>query len=216
MYTVEDGNRHRPLDKNSKQTNKIQTAGYCCLLSISIRTIDNNSFSDVTFKMPTFLTRSKTAKFVLGQPAPLPLTCLPLEVDVYNAVIFTKNDMKLEDSGVTNISVFSKVAENAKEIWEVRGNLPAISHRTVLEKVDKVFQRGRDLQKIPLERRSKMLEDLETNLEKVIEEKSKGRPQKKYDFLQNLFDICTCKCEDRDLCSCTIEKKIQKRESWTS
>ena len=161
--------------------------------------------------MPTFLTRSKTAKFVLGQPAPLPLTCLPLEVDIYNAVIFTKNEMKLEDSGVTNRSVFSKVAENVKEIWEVRGNLPSISHRTILEKVDKVFQRGKDLQKIPLERRSKMLEDLEINLEKAIEEKGKGRPQKKYDFLQNLFDICTCKCEDRVLCSCPKEKKIPKR-----
>ena len=95
VYTVEVGNRHRPLDKNSKQTNKIQTAGYCCLLSISIRTIDNNSFSDVIFTMPTFLTRSKPSQYILGQPALLPLTCLPLEVDIYNAVIFTKNEMKL-------------------------------------------------------------------------------------------------------------------------
>ena len=135
VNTVEDGNRHRPLDKNSKQTNKIQTAGYCCLLSISIRTIDNNSFSDVIFTMPTFLTRSKTAKFVLDQPTPLPLTCLALEV-VSTMLSFSPR-MKLEDSGVTNRSMFSKVAENVQEIWEVRGNLPAISHRTV-------FQRGRE------------------------------------------------------------------------
>ena len=99
------------MDKNSKQTNKkTVTAGKCCVLSISIRTIDNNSFSDVIFTMPTFLTRSKTAKFVLDQPTPLPLTCLALEV-VSTMLSFSPR-MKLEDSGVTNRSMFSKVAEN--------------------------------------------------------------------------------------------------------
>ena len=109
--------------------------------------------------MPNFLTRSKTAKFALGQPACLPLTCLPLEVDVYNAVIFTKSQMQIEanNNTVSNRSVFSRVAQDVKDIWEVRGNLPTISHRTILEKVEKVFLKGKDLQKISVERRSKLL-----------------------------------------------------------
>ena len=165
--------------------------------------------------MPNFLTRSKTAKFALGQPAPLPVTCLPLEVDVYNAIIFTKNKMKADapKSKITNRSVCSKVADDVKEVWEDKGNLPTIAHRAVLDNIEKIFKRGSDLQKIPLERRSKLLEEMESNPENVFDEKGgKGRPQKKYDFLQNLFDICTCKCEDRVMCSCTKEKKIPKRE----
>ena len=165
--------------------------------------------------MPNFLTRSKTAKFALGQPAPLPVTCLPLEVDVYNAIIFTKNKMKADapKSKITSRSVCSKVADDVKEVWEDKGNLPTIAHRAVLDNIEKIFKRGSDLQKIPLERRSKLLEEMESNPENVFDEKGgKGRPQKKYDFLQNLFDICTCKCEDRVMCSCTKEKKIPKRE----
>ena len=115
--------------------------------------------------MPNFLTRSKTAKFALGQPAPLPVTCLPLEVDVYNAIIFTKNKMKADapKSKITNRSVCSKVADDVKEVWENKGNLPTIAHRAVLDNIEKVFKRGRELQKIPQDKRSKLLDKIESN-----------------------------------------------------
>jgi hypothetical protein len=98
------------------------------------------------------------------------------------------------------------------DICEVRGNLPTISHRTILEKVEKVFLKGKDLQKISVERRSKLLEDLENSVVDTVDEKGKGRPRKQHDFLQNIFDICTCKCEDRVHCVCPKENKVPKRE----
>ena len=172
--------------------------------------------------MPSLLTRSKTANFVLGQPSPLSVTCLPMEVDVYNAIIFTRNEMQVEatkmvDAGknsftVSTKSVLTKVAQDVRDLWQFRGNLPTISDRSIFEKVEKVFSKGKDLQKVPSARRSKMLDDLEHIGIDSVKDKGVGKPKKSRDFLHNLFDICTCKCEDRKHCTCPKERKIPQRE----
>ena len=111
-----------------------------------------------------------------------------------------------------NKLVFTKVAENVRDLWQFRGNLPTISDRSILKKVEKVFSKGKDLQKVPSARRSKMLEDLEQTDIDSVKDKSVGKPKKARDFLHNLFDICNCKCENRKQCTCPKEKKIPQRE----
>ena len=64
--------------------------------------------------MPNFKTRSQTVHYCLGQPAALPKNQLPTEVDVYNAVVFKKEELavslqKSSNRCITNASVFTAV-----------------------------------------------------------------------------------------------------------
>ena len=78
---------------------------------------------------------------------------LPLEVDIFNR--FKK--VKEADVNAPNTSVALKVAEEVISLWKDRGNLPTLELRTVQEKVENIYSRGKDVLKIPKERRDKML-----------------------------------------------------------
>lgn len=168
--------------------------------------------------MPNRATRRRTCHFLLGQPAELSHTCLPLDVDIYNAIVKTRLDLqnvpgKVSNRSITNKAVFSKILESVKVIWKDKGNLPTVSDRTILDKIEKVHSKGKDLLKIPTERRTKMLEYMEEN-DKTPTHPGRGKKlkRKKHDFLDNLFDICSCKCEFRENCKCPKERKVAARD----
>ena len=165
--------------------------------------------------------RKRTANFKLGQSAPLTQTCLPLEVDIYNAVVQARNDLQNQLSVTSNYivhnkNVFNSVLSDVKSIWVDKWNLPIVSDRTILEKIEKVYTKGKNLLKIPLERRTKILEDQEGSDDSSLKTSKGKRKQKsqfpREDFLHSLFDICSCKCESREDCKCPKERKVPLRE----
>ena len=169
--------------------------------------LTNTSITNNTQLMSNINTRKKTCHFKLGHPSLLSPSCLPLEVDVYNAIVQSRLDLQATSSSnkpIQNKEIYLKVLEDLKHIWIDKGNLPVISDRTILEKIEKVHIKGKSLLKIPNERRLKMLE---SDPSKVNKNKSH-----EIDMLHKLFDICSCKCETRDSCSCPGTRKVSLRE----
>ena len=123
---------------------------------------------------------------------------------------------KASNNVVQNKEVFNKVLNEVKSIWVDKGNLPVVSDRTIVERIEKVYTKGKSLLKIPLERRTKMLEaqeDTEHSSPQTDKgkRKQKGKPSNN-DFLHSLFDICSCKCESREDCKCPKDRKVALRE----
>ena len=99
------------------------------------------------------------------------------------------------------------------DVWENKGNLPVISEKKVIERVLKVKEKGRAILKIPKDRREKSLE----KLEKIKEDSkvdNKDKVIKAGEFLQDLFDICTCSCNTLETCKCPKDKKVPALE-WS-
>ena len=179
--------------------------------------------------MPNISTRRKTGHFCLGQPAPLPELSLPTEAEVYNYIGYVKQQIQLKNNNFSNSSIsesdiFKRVANDVISIWSFKGNLPTIGEKQVIRKVQQVKQKGKDLLKIPIERRKKLLDDLDlieevgagTGSEFGVKGGSGGSAKKAKtkdsDFLHGLFDICSCKCSKRDICTCPKSKKINQME----
>ena len=154
--------------------------------------------------MHNLRTRWRTSHFCLGQPAPLPLNQLPIEAEVYNAILYKKQQWHIEHDqfsvNAVNINVIRKeVAQDVINLWKTKGNLPTMLEICVIRKIKKLHEKGQDMLKYNLDRRSKLLEELEANENAVIPNTSK-KP-KSVDFLHQLFDICSCKCVSRLTCT---------------
>ena len=85
-------------------------------------------FSDT---MPNLQTRRRTGHFCLGQPAPLPSTCLPTEADIYNAAVYTRQQMEIKSNNfnralISKHVVNKKVADEVISPWKNKGNLPTV------------------------------------------------------------------------------------------
>ena len=150
-------------------------------------------------------TRRRTAHFTLGQPADLPSNQLPLDVDIFNK--FKK--MKEDDIAALNKDIGVKIAEEVIAMWRDKGNLPTYEVKGVGVRVEKVYARGKDVLKIPKDRRDKMIAELDKEED---ENKQVGRKKKKIDTFEKLFDICPCQHLSREDCDCQASDKVAVRE----
>jgi hypothetical protein len=167
--------------------------------------------------MPSYRTRRRTGHFCLGQPAPLSPFYLPTEGEVYNAVAFKRQELQAKTNNfyfTPNHEVFKLVALDVMSLWLEKGNLPVIGEKAVIDKLKQVCVKAKTLLKVPKERRLRLLEEIENEEDGIVAEGSSKTKKKKKntDYLQSLFDICTCKCQSRDICSCTKERKVPARE----
>lgn len=166
--------------------------------------------------MPSYNTRRRTGHFCLGQPAPLSPFCLPTEGEIYNAVAFKRQELQAKTNNYnpadsSNQVVFKLVATEIMSLWVDKGNLPVIGEKAVIDKIKQVCDKAKALLKVPKERRLRLLEELEIEEEGKVAGGS-AKKKKKTDYLQALFDICSCKCQSRDTCKCIKERKVPPRE----
>lgn len=157
-------------------------------------------------KLNKVQTRRRTSHFTLGQPSELPEGMLPLEVDIFNK--FKK--MKEDDVNAEKKEIAKILSEEVVALWKEKGNLPTVSVYSVQKKVEDIFERGRSILKIPIDRRGKLLDDMDR--EEVEGETQKGRKRKKLDSLDNLLDICPCPHQSRESCGCPSAMKVAERE----
>ena len=101
------------------------------------------------------------------------------------------------------------MAEEVIDFWRNKGNLPTFEVKYVASKIEKVVARGRDVLKIPKDRRDKMLGELENEEGENI---TVGRKKKKLDTFEKLFDICLCQHLSRESCDCPATSKVSERE----
>ena len=163
--------------------------------------------------MPSYRTRRRTGHFCLGQPAPLSPFYLPTEGEVYNAVAFKRQELQAktnnyDPSATSNHEVFKLVALDVMSLWLEKGNLPVIGEKAVIDKLKQVCVKAKTLLKVPKERRLRLLEEIENEEDGIVAEGSSKTKKKKKntDYLQSLFDICTCKCQSRDICSILVPR----------
>ena len=166
-------------------------------------------------KISAIQTRRRTAHFALGQPSDLPGNMLPLEVDIFNK--YKQKKEQGTNANATQKDMAKNLAEEVVEFWKNKGNLPTIELYSVQKKIVDIIDRGYKILKIPQERRTKFIEEMENdeNSEDQTDAASavkKGRKKKNMDVLDQLFDICTCKHLTREVCDCPASKKVPERE----
>ena len=116
-----------------------------------------------------------------------------------------------DPSATPNHEVFKLVALDVMSLWLEKGNLPVIGEKAVIDKLKHVCVKAKTLLKVPKERRLRLLEEIENEEDGIVAEgSSKTKKKKNTDYLQSLFDICTCKCQSRDICSCTKRERYQQ------
>ena len=148
-------------------------------------------------------TRRRTSHFILGQPKDIPNNYLPLEVDIFN---YMKKRMDESNSKIQFIA--KEVANEVMILWREKGNLPTYALPIITSKVKKLYLRGRNILKIPKDRRDARFFELEGETGK----KNRGRPKKNIDTFEKLFDICPCTHMSRELCDCPASEKVPDRE----
>ena len=127
-------------------------------------------------KVSATQTRRRTAHFALGQPSDLPNNMLPLESDIFNKY----RKMKEENCNATQKDMAKALAEEVMNFWVSKVNLPTVELYSIQKKIVDVIARGRNILKIPKERREKLLDELdqEENSEET-EATKKGQKKKK-------------------------------------
>ena len=160
------------------------------------------------FKATKTQTRRRTIHFALGHPSELPVNMLPLEADIYNK--FKK--MKEENVNAPKKEVAKAIAEEVVAFWQDKGNLPTLAVYSVQLKVIDVYERGRNVLKIPRDRREKLLDEMDREEAGAGDENKIGRKKKKMDTLDKLFDISSCFHQSRSSCNCPAAKKVAERE----
>lgn len=94
--------------------------------------------------------------------------------------------------------MFSEIiAAKVKEIWD-KASLPTVSHKRILQLIRDYHEKYRCLMKPYKERKNGS-----SYQEKI---------QKFKDDSLKLFDICSCKCKDSNLCSCEKSARVPKKE----
>ena len=135
------------------------------------------------FKATKTQTRRRTIHFALGHPSELPVNMLPLETDIYNK--FKK--MKEENVNAPKKEVAKAIAEEVVAFWQDKGNLPTLAVYSVQLKVIDVYERGRNVLKIPRDRREKLLDEMDREEAGAGDENKIGRKKNKMDALDKHF-----------------------------
>jgi len=129
-------------------------------------------------------TRQTTACLTFGQPSKLPPTQLPSNADIYRYYEWKR--LKLFTSIQPASSVVSaKVAQKVINIWE-RASLPVISIERICERVQNIRKRYKqEADKAAKKKTTAMIKDM-----------------------NELFDVCQCRCDDMGRCSGPAHSKV--------
>lgn len=139
-------------------------------------------------------TRRITENSIVGQPEKLPINQLPTCASVFRAVLhYTKMHMTKSKSEVATI-----VAEQVKEIYD-RSGIPTIQIPGVVMRIKRLIMKIEGLRKY------------------TTDKKASSNFQKQFDSIENIFDICSCKCftrgiRDRPHCTCPLASKVPLSE----
>ena len=137
-------------------------------------------------------TRSKVKHSVFGAPQELPKRQLPTCRDVFKAYLW----YQFQSSSTFNIQRCAEVIYcDVKRLYD-SASIPTIESKSIIIKVKRLIEKGQELRKYPLSKRSSTTY------------------QTKVNSFNNLFDICCCKCYKSGVlehrhCHCSKENKFQ-------
>ena len=144
--------------------------------------------------MASVSTRGITEHPILGQPAKMSTNQLPTSADVYRLY-----DYYLKNGQYT--SLIQRKTAVAHEIISIymKASIPSIDVKSVSNRIQKLITKVKDLAKYPISKRTSV----------TYQESLKS--------LDNLFDICPCKCfdrgvEERSNCTCPLSCKVPAAE----
>ena len=133
---------------------------------------------------------------VFGAPSEMSVNMLPTKFDVMRKYLFRQHGLKINPTAKepTFSEIAVVVADSIEKLWH-RASIPIISRQKILEKLRLYHDSYRNLMR-PYKSRQHDLK-YKTKISEFIAE-SKAQ----------LFDICTCKCLDINLCNCQRERKV--------
>ena len=139
-------------------------------------------------------TRIQTSKFLLGHPAILPENKLPTNIDVINHARFLRNTiMELGENNPPIESYIEKNNQDVLKVWNA-ASIPTIQEKTVRDRVKSCYINGMKIGDTPVSKRSEAIKE-----NKLI-------------WLNEMFDITSCRCINSDSCICPREFKVHERE----
>lgn len=126
--------------------------------------------------------RSKTVHHeIFGEPEELKTICLPSNRDIGKAYLHEK---KFKTESIS--AVCSRLSEKVKVVWD-KASIPTISLKGIAKQLQTVITRVQEA------KRSKWSVSINAEVELSID---------------NLFDICSCKCENFKSCICPLNEKV--------
>ena len=140
--------------------------------------------------MASVTTRSATEHSILGQPTVFPKNQLPTSADVFRAYDYY---VKTAKAGTVHERA-TLVAHEIKEIYN-RASIPTAEVSSIVIRIKRLVAKVQELAKYS------------------DAKKSSATYQENLQSLENLFDICTCKCfdsgvQERSACKCSLACKI--------
>jgi hypothetical protein len=146
-------------------------------------------------------TRLSTKHSVFGQPQQLSSRQLPTKDEVFRCYLWHRSNLfeQGEKSSSTK-QIVKLVADDVINIWN-KGSIPVIAYRSVLKALEKLIEKGKDLQKYLTDKRSSTSFQVDESR------------------FRELFDICPCKCLNkgilaRDQCQCAIKVPVVEWDFW--
>lgn len=144
----------------------------------------------------THLTRKTTEVPIIGQPKDISdFSVLPTKLDVLKYFEWVRNQLKLEGCYQPAKRVIAmRVALKIEELWK-KASIPVCTTDNIRYMILKLHEQGEKLKKSSGGTR-KHLKTYKVSVEKF-----------KSNIVNNLFDICSCKC-DLNNCHCPAAKKV--------
>jgi hypothetical protein len=119
---------------------------------------------------------------------------IPLHEDVFQAYCYYQQNSDKQD-----VNEIAKVIATEVSAIYATASIPVIAFDSIVKKVKRAIEKGKDLQKYPMSKRTS------------------SNYQKTFSSYHDLFDICTCRCYDggireRHDCKCPLEFRIPALE----
>ena len=144
--------------------------------------------------MATVKTRSETEHGILGQPRPFQTNQLPTSADVFKAY-----DYLLKNNNCASVTERATVIANEIKALYNKASIPTIAVSSLVIRIKRLINKVHELGKYS------------------DRKKSSATFKSSLQMLDQLFDICLCKCfnkgvRERSACSCPLPKKIPTLE----
>src|SRR6185436_5393402 len=99
----------------------------------------------------TFATRLGTKHSVFGFPQLLPHSQLPTRVEVFRCYLWYRNKSQEQGESITSTrGILKLVTDDIIGIWN-KASIPVIAYRSILASLEKLIDKGKELQKYPQE-----------------------------------------------------------------
>lgn len=140
-------------------------------------------------------TRKSTSCPIFGAPEEIHENQLPTYKQVMKYYNLVRHQLKLGNNSKKEPSIneISEIVSSKVEYLWRKASIPTVSHNRVMQLIKSYHAKCKNLIK---------------SLKRLSEEKIQ-------DFHKNserLFDLCSCKCKDLELCKCSKDQKIPKEE----